>query len=421
MEHIYKSDELQMLFARFSPLETEMIPLAEGLGRVLADDSIRAGEQLPPFSRASMDGFAVRAEDTFSCSTSEPVGLKVIGEIMMGSPGTVYSLQPGQAVKIWTGGELPEQGNGVVMIEQTRLTDAQVQIFRPISPGENIIGAGDDFKPESIVFPKNQAGNKKKERKNILRPLDLGVMAGLGKTELRVHKRVRVGIISSGNELVPPESSLEPGKIRDINGITMSALAQEAGAIPTGYGIIKDDPEQMLRACEQALAENDLLLVTGGSSAGKRDFTRRVFANIKGCEVLKDDAVIRQGKSTLLAIRGNQAVVGLPGHTAPAILIFYLFIRPLIRKLSGLSADPGLTKIAAITGQPVFSRIDREEAIRVSLNWHGNKKIPVATPVYGKSALLRPLMETDALLVINKDIKELAVNTVVKVFLFPNP
>lgn len=414
----FGSDKIQDIFTRFSPLETEIIPLSKGLGRVLAGGNMRAGEQLPPFARSTMDGFAVRAEDTFACSEHEPVSLEVTGEIMADSPGAVYALSPGQAMRIWTGGELPEKSDGVVMIENTRMGgNGTVEIFCPLTSGENIIRAGEDLAPETIIFSSNKA--EKGEEGKKLRPQDLGILSGLGKTELKVHKQVKVGIVSSGDELIQPGSPIEPGKTRDINTITLSALVQETGAVPTCYGIVADNPERLLNICEQVLEENDMLLISGGSSFGKKDFTRQVFENIKNCELLKYGTGVRKGKSTLLAIRDNQALLGLPGHTASSMLIFYLFVRPLIRKLSGLPTDTGLAKISAVTSQPIASTIGREEFIRVSISWHKGMELPVATPVYGKSGLLKPLIQTDGLLVIKKDVERLATNTIVAVLLFP--
>ncbi len=407
------SSEHSDIFAGFSPLETEIISIKDGLGRVPADGDMRAGEQLPSFSRATMDGFALRVKDSFGCSETEPVLLEIIGEIIMGSSGTVYTLQAGQAVRIWTGGELPVNGDGVVMIERTRLIDdTTVEVFRPVAPGENIIRAGEDFEVDTMIFP----GGRKK-----LRPQELGVLAGLGTAKLRVHKQVKVGIISTGDELISPDTSLEPGKVRDINATTLAALVVEAGAVPTCYGIVEDNIEQMLTVCEQALAENDMLLLSGGSSAGKRDFTLKVLENISGCELLACAATVKPGKPTLLARRNNQAVFGLPGHAASAMVVFYLFVRPLIHRFSGLSPEIGLKQTVAMTAQQIPSTIGREEFVRVSLAWNKKKKNepPLATPVYGKPGLLRALIRADGLLVIDRDTERIDAGAMARVLLFP--
>ena len=407
---LISSAEFYRLFSRFSPLPGEEIAASDGLGRVAVENSLKAGEQLPPFSRSTMDGFAVRARDTFGCSESEPALLDIIGEIGMGYPGTEFTLRPGQAVHIWTGGELPGKGDGVVMVEYTHLMDRRtVEVFRPVAPGENVIRAGEDFEQGAEILP----------AKRMLRPQDLGVLAGLGTTRLKVHRRPRVGIISTGDELVAPDQPLAPGKIRDINSTTLAALVTEAGGIPTCYGIIEDNLEKMLAVCDQALADNDMLLLSGGSSVGRRDFTLQVLEGLQGSELLAHGVAIRPGKPTLLAARGNQAVFGLPGHVASAMVVFYLFVRPLLRLFSGLAPTHGLTEIQVTCGEQIPSTIGREEYVRVSLQNDKHDTLPIATPVYGKSGLLRPLVAADGLLVIGRDVEGLDKNALARVLLFP--
>ena len=407
---LISSAEFYRLFSRFSPLPEEEIASGDGLGRVVVENSLKAAEQLPPFSRSTMDGFAVRARDTFGCSESEPALLNIIGEIAMGRPGTEFTLKPGQAVHIWTGGELPDKGDGVVMVEYTHLMDSRtVEVFRPVAPGENIIRAGEDFEQDAEILP----------AKRMLRSQDLGVLAGLGITRLNVHRRPRVGIISTGDELVAPDQPLSPGKIRDINSTTLAALVTEAGGMPKCYGIIEDNLEKMLGICEQALRENDLLLLSGGSSVGRRDFTLQVLEGLHGSELLAHGVAIRPGKPTLLAARGNKAVFGLPGHVASAMVVFYLFVRPLLRLFAGLAPTHGLTEIQVTCREQIPSTIGREEYVRVSLEKDKHDTLPIATPVYGKSGLLRPLVAADGLLVIGRDVEGLDRNAQARVLLFP--
>lgn len=407
---LISSAEFYRLFSHFSALPGEDIPAVEGLGRVVVENSLTADEPLPPFCRSTMDGFAVRARDTFGCSESEPALLAIIGEIAMGRPGTTFTLGPGQAVHIWTGGELPHGGDGVVMVEYTHLMDRKtVEVFRPVAPGENVIRAGEDFKQGANIL----------QGKRMLRPQDLGVLAGLGKTRLNVHRRPRVGIISTGDELVAPDQPLEPGKIRDINSTTLTALVTEAGGIPTCYGIIEDSLKKMLAVCEEALTKNDMLLLSGGSSVGRRDFTLQVLEGLNGSELLAHGVAIRPGKPTLLAARGNKAVFGLPGHVTSAMVVFYLFVRPLLRLFSGLAPTHGLTEIQVTCSEQIPSVIGREEYVRVSLQKAHRDLLPVATPVYGKSGLLHPLVAAHGLLIIGRDVEGLDKNARAKVLLFP--
>ena len=290
---LLSSNDFRDLFEQFHVIGSEQIPLENGLGRILAED-INAPEFLPPFSRSTMDGYAVRAKDTFGCSDSEPALLKIAGEISMGQSGQEISLKTGQAATIWTGGELPAKGDGIVMVEYTHLLDSDtIEIFRPVAPGENVIKTGEDFSRNALVLKKGQR----------LRPQDLGVLAGLGITEATVVKQPVVAILSTGDELVEPEQDLSPGKIRDINSTTLAALIHECGCIPITMGIIKDDLETMQRACQKALdIPSDMLLLSGGSSVGKRDFTLKVLEEIENTKVLAHGISIKPGKTSVCTI-----------------------------------------------------------------------------------------------------------------------
>lgn len=406
---LISSSEFTGLFEQFRPLATEKVALADGHQRVLGND-ILAGDNLPPFSRSTMDGYAVRAKDTFGCSESEPALLNVIGEIAMGSSGKQYTLRPGQALRIWTGGELPQKGDGVVMVEYTHQLDEQtVEIFRPVAPGQNTIRAGEDYQEGAAVL---QQGRK-------LRPADLGVLAGLGTTSIPVYRQPRVAIISTGDELVEPNQQPGPGQIRDINSTTLAALVTEAGGIPLPLGIIGDDLNTMKEACTKALEEADVLLLSGGSSVGRRDFTLQVLEQIPQTQLLAHGVAIRPGKPTILASLGNQALFGLPGHVASAMVVFYLFVRPLLHKFQGRPCSMGLQAIRAITGQQIPSTIGREEYVRVQLTPQPEDALPLATPIYGKSGLLKPLVQADGLLTIGRDVEGLDKGAEATILLFP--
>ena len=406
---LISSTEFLELFSRFQPLDAAQIPLADAADRVLAED-ITSPEPLPPFSRSTMDGFAVRARDVFGCSESEPAMLTIVGEIAMGSSGLDITLKPGQTARIWTGGALPAKADGVVMVEYTRLLDEDtVEIFRPVAPGENVIRAGEDFESDQIVLRRGRQ----------LRPQDLGVLAGLGITTVSVYRQPRVAILSTGDELVPPDQRPGPGQIRDINSTTLAALVRETGAIPKQLGIIEDSFDDMLAACREALADADMVLLSGGSSVGRRDFTLQVLEELQSSELLAHGVAIRPGKPTILASVGNKALFGLPGHVTSAIVVFHLFVRPLLRLFSGLPVDHGLQQIQAITTQQIPSVIGREEYVRVQLRRQEPDLPPLATPVYGKSGLLSPLVKADGLLVIDKDSEGLDQEALANVLLFP--
>jgi len=393
----------------FLPLGEETVSLQKSLHRVLAHN-ITAPEPLPPFSRSTMDGFAVRARDTFGCSESEPGLVNVIGEIAMGQSGQEMSLAPGQACTIWTGGELPAGADAVVMVEfTTRLDDRTIELFRPVAPGENVIQRGEDYAQDSLVL---QEGSQ-------LRPQDLGVMAGLGITEVPVCKRPVVAVISTGDELVEISTTPAPGEIRDINSTTLSALIEECGGVSAPLGFIGDSPEEMHRACRKALElPADMILLSGGSSVGRRDFTLQVLAELEGSEILAQGVSIRPGKPTIMARLNNVALFGLPGHVGSAIVVFHLFVRPLLRRFMGLN-DSGLEVVEAVTAEQIPSAIGREEYVRVTLKKSEDGVQYQAFPLYGKSGLLSPLVRADGLLIIDRDVEGLDKNESCRVMLFP--
>lgn len=407
--NLISSQEFHQFFERFSEIESETVALVDALGRFVAEDVI-APETLPPFSRSTMDGFSVRARDTFGASETEPAFLQIIGEIPMGSSGREFSLQPGQAARIWTGGELAHNSDGVVMFEYTHsLDETTIEVFRAVAPGENVIQAGEDYKQGATIVA---AGTR-------LRPQDLGVLAGMGISEVTVRKKPVVAIISTGDELIEVDENPQPGKIRDINSTTLSTLVLEAGGIPVPLGIINDDFDLMLDTCQKAIDRPvHMVLLSGGSSVGKRDFTLAVFKALDDSQTLAHGVAIRPGKPTILAQKKNCALFGLPGHTASAMVVFYLFVRPLMHRLLG-NRRSSLRHIVAITGEQIPSSIGREEYVRIRLHTTETELLPIATPVFGKSGLLKPLVEAEGLLVIKRDCEGIDKGKQAKVLLFP--
>jgi len=248
----------------------------------------------------------------------------------------------------------------------------------------------------------------------------VGVLAGLGVTTVTVQRRPVVAILSTGDELVPPDQQPGPGQIRDINSTTLAALVEESGGIANQIGIIHDDFDTMFAACRDVMAGADMVLLSGGSSVGQRDFTLQVLERLEDSELLAHGVAIRPGKPTILARVGNKALFGLPGHVASAMVVYYLFVRPLLRRFAGMSTNLGLLPIQAITGEQIPSAIGREEYVRVQLVRNNGENPPVALPIYGKSGLLTPLVKADGLLVIDRDSEGLDKGTTAQVLLFPS-
>ena len=312
----------------FARLPAEDIPLSEAAGRVLAQDVI-ADADLPDFARSTVDGYAVQAASTFGAAEASPAFFQVVGSIAMGeSPG--FSIAAGQAARIATGGMLPPGADSVVMLEHAdALDEATIEVLRSVAPGQHVITAGEDFAKNAVIA----FGGRR------LRPQDTGVLAAFGRTRVRVTRRPVVGIISTGDEVVPADAAPGPGQIRDVNSYTLAGLIAESGAVPLAFGIVKDDFAALHAACARVLDRCDMLLVSGGSSVGVRDFTVEVIAAFPGSEILVHGIAISPGKPTILARVLDKPFWGLPGHVVSAMVVFARIVRPFLRHIAGAS-DP---------------------------------------------------------------------------------
>jgi molybdopterin molybdotransferase len=402
-----RPDEVFQIIHGFSPLGEERIPLETALDRILSQDFI-APEDLPEFFRSTMDGYAVKAKDTFGASESLPALLEVIGEVPMGQSRDI-SMGNGQTVKISTGGKLPEAADGVVMVEYCTLLDSQtLEVSRAVSPLENVIQPGDDFRKGDVVLAKGQR----------LRPQDLGVMAGLGVSEVTVFRKPTVAILSTGDEIVTIDRRPRSGEVRDINRYTLGALCERLGAVPLYLGLCPDQFEPMKRMVERGVAEADTVWVSGGSSVGTRDLTLEVFETLPHFEMLVHGISISPGKPTIIGRTGALPVVGLPGHVASALVVAEVFLTALISRLAGRSdvAERFGGKVEARLVQNLESAPGREDYIRVKLI--KKKGGLVAAPVFGKSGLISTLVEADGLIRVDMNTEGLYEGEMVKVMLF---
>lgn len=375
------------LIAQFSPLGRENVPLSSVRGRVLAQDAA-PGEDVPPFDRSSMDGYGVRARDTFGSSEGLPGLFQVMGEVRMGVCPDL-EISSGQTARIWTGGMLPPGADAVVMVEYSRKVDnGLVELTRPVTPFENVIRKGEDVKEGEILV----------KRGTRLRPQDLGLLAELGWEQVPVFRIPRVAVISTGDEIVPVGQTPRFGQIRDVNTYTLSALVEEAHAEPIMIGLVKDDPEALRQAVERAGTLADIVILSGGSSVGVRDYTLDVLGGFPGSEILVHGVSVSPGKPTIMARIGNQSFWGLPGHTVSAMITCDLFIRPLIDILSGRKVEKkswsGRTK--AVLARNVPSVHGREDYVRLWLE--ESPEGPVAYPILGKSGLISTMVKADGLM-----------------------
>ncbi len=392
---------------RFLPLEKQTVPLMEALGRYLAEDLI-SPEDLPPFARATMDGYAVQARDVFGARESEPVLLRLKGEIPMGTAPD-FVLEPGEASRIATGGMLPEGADAVVMVEYTEEIGELVEIRRPVSPGENVILKGEDAKASEILLSQ---GTK-------LTPGKIGLLASAGITQIPVRRPPQVAIISTGDELVPPQERPAPGQIRDVNSYSLGAAVREAGGIPLLMGIIPDEIKDLFQAIKRALDQADVVLISGGSSVGVRDYTLRCLSDLPGAELICHGIAVRPGKPTILARVGNKAVFGLPGQMVSALLIFYLLVRPLLLHLQGASEkDLKLASVRARASRNIPSAQGREDYIRVKLYRDQDQNL-WAEPIFRRSGLISSMAQADGLLRIPERNEGIYQGEEAEVFLFP--
>ncbi|MFZ2096552.1 MAG: gephyrin-like molybdotransferase Glp [Anaerolineales bacterium] len=383
-------------------VSTECVLAVNALARVTTG-TIRSPLPLPPFARSTVDGFAVRAADTFGASESLPAYLRLIGEIHMGSaPG--FDINPGEAGLIHTGGMLPGGCDAVVIIEYTQEVGTDtVEILHSVAVGENIIKVGEDVQLGEEVIP---AGTR-------LRPAEIGGLAALGIVELEVAKKPLVGIISSGDEIVPPEDKLLPGQVRDINSYTLSALMDQVGAIPRRYGIFPDRVDQLETSAAQALDECDVVVITAGSSASARDLTARVINQLGSPGVLVHGVGIKPGKPTILAICNQKVVIGLPGNPVSALVIAGLFVVPVVESLLGLHNGGMRMKINASLSINVPSQAGREDWVagRLQSSASGYQ----VEPIFSKSNLIFSLVRANCLIRVPADATGLSAGDIVEV------
>jgi molybdopterin molybdotransferase len=371
----------------------ETVRLTEAIGRVLAE-TVRAADDVPGFDRSTVDGYAVRAADTFGASEPLPALLTVAGDVRMGVPAGP-DLASGRAVRIPTGGMLPGGADAVVMVEYAEELDAStVAVQRPVAPGENVLVRGEDMTAGALVL----------DRGRRLRASDIGALAGIGRTEVAVFRRPRVAVISSGDEIVPPDRAPGPGEVRDINAYGLAALATQTGAVASIAGIVRDDFDELLRVAREALAA-DAVVISGGSSVGTRDATARVIDALGPPGVLVHGVAVKPGKPTILGLAAGsppRPIFGLPGHPASAMVIFELFVRPVLRRLAGLQEQsvfseqgPVAPSIRARLAENVPSSPAREDYVRVRLVVRDDGLW--AVPVPGKSGLITTLVQADGL------------------------
>jgi len=395
MKEFFKVTDLKKVLeytSDFPRVETEEVALSKAVGRVLAQD-IDADTDLPDFTRSTMDGYAVRASSTFGASEANPAYLSVIGFISMGESPS-FPIGIGHAAGIATGGMLPEGADSVVMIEHTEAVDhTSIEVYRSVAPGQNILEKGEDISKNAVLVP----GGKR------LRAQEIGLLAAFGQNRVKVYKKPVIGIISTGDEIVPIDETPGPGQIRDINMYTLSGLVKNTGADPVTFGIVRDDVNDLLKKCTLALDKTDMVLISGGSSVGTRDFTIEVLTALPDAQILVHGISISPGKPTILAKSHHHAIWGLPGQVVSAMVVFEVVVKPFIEQIGGLSIEHKKEfRLPARLSRNISSSQGRADYIRVCLNQKNG--VLWAKPILGKSGLINTMIKAHGLI-------EIGVNT----------
>jgi molybdopterin molybdotransferase len=358
----------------------EDVPLGSAAGRVLSAP-VPADTDIPGFDRSVVDGYAVKAADTAGAGESVPAMLQCTGMIAMGVTDTLNTVRSGECMYVPTGGVLPAGADAMVMVENTEKAGDMVLVRKPVAHGENVLLFNEDFRKGEVVL---QAGRK-------LSPQDIGVLAAAGCSVVPVARKPIVGIISTGNELVPVTQKPSPGQVRDANASMLGAFLTGYGCVPKLYGIVKDEPAAFESAVSRAVAECDVVLLSGGSSKDERDMTAGTIARLG--EVLIHGVAIAPGKPTIIGRIEGKPVFGLPGHPASAYIVLIAIVRPLLDRMLGLNR-PEIRTVQATLAMNIPSQRGREDYVRVKV------EEGIVTPVFGKSGLLNTLVKSDGVVCI---------------------
>ncbi len=380
----------------------ELLDSAQAVGRVLAAD-VYSTEALPPFDRSTVDGYAVHAADTYGASENLPAYLKLVGEVPMGAK-PVFELGAGETAVIHTGGMLPAWADGVLMLEYSQIArPGEIEVLRAVALNENVLRTGEDVAVGDLILA---AGTR-------LRPAEIGGLSALGITRVSVSRPPRVGILSSGDEVIPPGDSPQYGQIRDVNSYTLAALVARRGASPVLGGIVPDQADALERQMRQALDACDMLVITAGSSASARDLTAQTIQKMGTPGVLVHGVNVKPGKPTILGVCDGKAVIGLPGNPVSALVIAGLFALPVVDRLLGLKMGRPEASISARLSINLASQAGREDFVPVRLLQTPDGL--VADPIFYKSNLIFTLARADGLVHIPADATGLPVDAPVDV------
>ncbi len=365
------------------PKGTERIPISEAHNRVLAQNIV-APIDVPPFNRSTVDGYSVQASDTFNAEEDKPVKVKFSGRVGAGEAPRV-AVKKGTVAEIVTGAPLPEGADSVVMLEYAIQEGGSVLINRSVSKGENVMKAGSDIRKGETVLKKGQT----------LSSREMGVLAALGFAEVNVYKRPRVAVLSTGGEVVEAGKKLGYGKIYDVNVHALSAAVLECGGDPLNLGIIEDEKDRLEDALRMALRLADVVVSSGGVSVGPKDLIPSVLRGLGEPGVVVCGVAVKPGKPLTVALFDEKPVFSLPGHPTSALLMFYLFVRPVLTRMAGKLGEDKLLTVDAVAAEKMFSAKGRRTFVMVNLAGGGSGELRASPIPSGLSGAITTLAKAE--------------------------
>jgi len=392
---------------QFKPvfLGEEEIVLLEAYNRVL-NENVVSTLDIPPFNRSTVDGYAVKAENTFGAEENKPVTLKVSGTINVGEQPNI-KISKSEAVEIVTGAPIPEGADAAVMFEDTEREDSELHIFGAVTVNENVMKKGSDIKKDTVVLKKGQ----------VLGSSEIGVLAALGLTKVKVLKIPMIAVLSTGAEVTELGKPLPLGKIYDINAYSLSTAIIESGGKPVYLGVVPDDKAALAKALQTAVSSTDMVITSGGVSVGPRDYTPQIVDSLGKPGIVVYGIAVKPGKPTTVGFVGDKPVFSLPGHPTSALLIFYLLVRPLIQQLAGRPSG-GMKMVRAFAGSRMFSAKGRRTFVMVKLEFDKACRL-IAEPVEtGASGAITTLTKADGFVEIAENEQFVDTNEEVAVVLF---
>jgi molybdenum cofactor synthesis domain-containing protein len=400
--YVRLADALKIVLSKSKRLESEVVPFDRALGRVLAEDVVSEVD-VPPFDRSAVDGYAVRAEDTFGASELKPANLRILGSVDIGVASKLH-VGRGVAIKIMTGASLPKGSDAVVMVEHTRAKGKNIAVSAPVTPGKNVSEKGEDVKAGEVVLGRGR----------LLRPQDVGMLASMGKTRVRVSQRPEVAIIATGSELRKPGERLGRAEVTDINSYSLAAAVERFGGLSHRLGIVPDESEELKRAFRKGISY-DMLLASGGSSVGEHDIVPDVIAELG--ELVFHGVAIRPGGPTAFGIIKSKPIFALPGFPVSSLISFDMLVGPALCQMQGLPADRGYPKVRARLARKVSSTLGRSDIVRVRIISKEEGLVAAPIRVTG-SGVLSSMTKADGFVIVPEDVEGLDEGKIVEVELY---